>query len=329
MNVAKKKASASSAKTKAAATQVVINDQYLSYLLPLLESARKQIDIIAFSFGLATARGQITGKGAPYEIAKNIKELKAKRPKLKIRLFIEGLRETAERNRVTADYLADSGVEVCYGSTHAKGFCVDGRYLLLGSTNLTNQSLVKNNEANLLLDDKKAAKEFTRYFDHLWEGGKHGEITLSAPLLADGAFKDKIIDMINMAKKEIEFSIYFFNHREIEKAIIKAHQRGVNVVGFIHQHRSFAYPYVRANRATVKRLRSAGLEQLYLSVPHTFSHSKYLLVDKKEVALGTGNWLEQDVFIHPQLYLHLNDAKVARSLSRHLHWQIEHQATAD
>ncbi|HXH75325.1 MAG TPA: phospholipase D-like domain-containing protein [Bacteriovoracaceae bacterium] len=253
-----------------------------------------------------------------------LKELKQKHgAKLKIRFFTEGLRETVDRNRVTAQFLEAHGVEVRYGSTHAKGFCVDGRYVLFGSTNLTNQSLLKNNEANLLIDDKKMADGFLAYFDHLWNGGGHGEIELPAPFLADGSFKDVLIFLIQGAQKKVEFSIYFFNHREIENALIDAHQRGAKITGLIHQHNAFAMPYIRANRVTVKRLRSAGLTDLHFGDPSIFSHSKYLVVDRKEIALGTGNWLVEDVEIHPQLYIHLKDAGLARAMVKHLTSQIK------
>lgn len=102
----------------------------------------------------------------------------------------------------------------------------------------------------------------------------------------------------------------------------KPNEWGVQVRGFIHQHGSFALSYIRANRATLKRLRAAGIENLYLSGLAGFSHSKYLVVDNKELALGTGNWLVEDVLIHPQLYLHLNHPKVARALVKHLDKQI-------
>ena len=310
-------------------TKLITDQNYLPELLKLLSSAKKRIDILSFSFAIGSAAGKINTKSAPFEIARKLKELKEKNgKKLKIRLFTEGLRETVSRNQVTAGYLKEAGVEVKYGSTHAKGFCVDGKYLLFGSTNLTNQSILKNFEANLLIDDEKVAKEFTRYFNHHWKGGGHGGINLNPPLLPDGQFKDVLINMIERAKKKIEFSIYFFNHREIEAALVKAHERGVSLKGFIHQHASFAYSYIRANRATVKRMRQKGSEELYFGPPHTFSHAKYIVVDGKEILLGTGNWLVEDVFIHPQLFIHLKDAALARKLSRHLDHEIEH-ATDD
>lgn len=303
--------------------EVITDQDYLPTLLKLLSSAKKKIDILSFSFAIGSAGGKINFKSAPYEIAKKIKDIKTKHgSKIKIRFFTEGLRETVDRNKVTADYLEEAGVEVVYGSTHAKGFCIDGKTVLFGSTNLSHQSITKNREANLLIDDPVIGKEFTRYFNHLWKGGQHGGIKLKPPLLADGSFKDELIKMIDAAKKRVEFSIYFFNHREIENAIIRAHERGVLVTGFIHQHQSFAYGYIRANRGTVKRMMAAGMTDLHFGIATTFSHSKYCVVDRKEVMLGTGNWLVEDVLIHPQLFIHLKDASVAKDLAKHLKSQI-------
>ncbi len=298
---------------------VVTNQDFLPTLLPLIKKAKKSIDIMSYSFAIGSAAGKITSSGAPFKIAQALVE---RNKEIKIRLFTEGLRETVERNSVTAKYLEKNGVEVVYGSTHAKGFCFDKKTVFFGSTNLTNQSIMKNNEANLLIKDAKSAKEFMRYFDYHWEGGEHGGITLKKPFLADGDFKDELIDLIDRAKKTIGFSIYFFNHREIETALIRAHERGVKVKGFIHQHASFALPYIWANRSTVKRMKKAGIEDLHWGPPHLFSHAKYIVVDGKELMLGTGNWLVEDVVTHPQLYVHLKDVSVARGLLKHLKWQI-------
>ncbi len=309
---------------------VITNQDYLPELLALLSKAKKTIDILSFSFAIGSAGGKLNTDTAPYEVAEKLVQLKQKLgAKLTIRFYTEGTRETADRNAVTGKFLEAAGIEVRYGATHAKGFCIDGRFVLLGSTNLTHQSMTKNNEANVLIDHRPTATQFTRYFEHLWNGGGHGGIKLKAPFLADGEFKDALIESIQKATKRIEFSIYLFNHREIERALVEAFERGVKVTGFVHQHAYFAYPYIRANRATVKRMRSAGMEDLHFSVPTTFSHSKYLIVDRKEVLIGTGNWLVEDVTEHPQLYLHLRDAEVSKKLVKHLSFQLKTQSTED
>lgn len=301
--------------------QVITDQDYLPTLLKLLDSAEESVDLLAFSFAIGSAAGKIAEKSAPYTIAKKLAEISEKG--IKVRFFTEGLRETVDRNRVTAEFLEQAGIEVRYGSTHAKGFCIDKKIVYFGSTNLSQQSITKNYEANLLLNDPEYAKEFLRYFNYHWKGGHHGGIKLKAPFYPDGTFKNQLIKVIDEAKKTIHFSIYFFDHKDIEKALIRAHERGVKVTGLVHRHMSFALSYIYRNRATMKRLRDAGMDDLHSGIPWTFSHSKYLVADKKEFMLGTGNWLVEDVLIHPQLYIHLSEKKLAMKLVAHVLREIE------
>ena len=171
-------------------------------------------------------------------------------------------------------------------------------------------------------------KEFLRYFNYHWKGGHHGGIRLRPPFFPDGTFKDELIHVIDGAKKTIHFSIYFFDHREIEAALIRAHERGVKIRGLVHRHLSFALSYIYRNRATMKRLRDAGMDDLHSGIPWTFSHAKYLIADKKELVLGTGNWLVEDVKIHPQLYVHLSEKSLSAKLIAHLDREIR-EARAD
>ncbi|MFL5785378.1 MAG: phospholipase D-like domain-containing protein [Bacteriovoracaceae bacterium] len=305
----------------AAKLKLVTDQDFLPTLLKLLSGAKKSVDLMSFSFAIGSAAGKISEKGAPYTIAKKLVELSERG--IKVRLFTEGLRETVDRNRVTADFLEEGGVEVKYGSTHAKGFCIDKEIVFFGSTNLSQQSITKNYEANIIMKGKEYADGFLRYFDYHWKGGHHGGIKLKAPWFPDGTFKNELVELIDSAKKTIHFSIYFFDHKDIEKALIRAQERGVHITGHIHRHMSFALSYIYRNQATVKRMRSAGMEDLHWGIPWTFSHAKYLVVDGKDFMIGTGNWLVEDVVIHPQLYVHLSDKAIAKKLIAHLDKEIE------
>ena len=222
---------------------LVTERDYLPVVNQLLEHARKSVDLLAFSFAIGSASGALNVRSAPYRIAAQLAAIKEKRgDKLRVRVLMEGERETEARNRVTGAYLEERGIEVGYGSSHAKGVCIDGRYLLLGSTNLTDQSIQKNNETNILLDDPKVAAGFLKFYEHRWRGGAHGKLKLSPPLLPDGAFLPALLKLIQSAKKHLHFSIYFFDQRDIEAALAEAHERGVEITGFVLQHRAFALP---------------------------------------------------------------------------------------
>lgn len=243
----------------------------------MLEKAQHDIEVLAFSFAIGSINGRINKSSAPYKVAEKLVELKKTKKHLNIRVYMEGVRSTSARNFITSHFLEEAGIIVEFGATHAKGFCVDHHLTLVGSTNLTNQSLVKNYEANLLIDDVDVAVEFHRYFEHLWAGGQHGRIRLHEPLIADGDFEEVLLKMIRSAQKTLEFSIYFFDHKKIYAALIEAHERGVHIKGFGLYHPRFALSYVYRTRRTIEGLRKIGVTDLHFSNASNFAHSKYLI----------------------------------------------------
>ena len=298
---------------------LVTETHYLPTLLNLLDQARVSVDLLAFSFAAGSADGHLNFRGAAFKVMEKLKTL---RPGVKVRAFLEGARDTSARNRVTGSHLEKAGVEVRFGATHAKGFCVDGRYLLIGSSNLTDQSLTKNFETNVLIDHPTTARHFARYFEHYWEGGSHGGVTVKPPLIADGGWKPELLKVIRGARRALVFSIYFFDQAEVEAALIAAHARGVKILAQVHNHKTFGLDDVRRTRRTVARLRAAGLEDLHFARPTRFTHSKYLVADGATLMLGTGNWLDRDVTTHPQLYVRLKHPGLCRALVKHLRGQI-------
>lgn len=279
---------------------LVVDRQFLPTMSSVLDHAQKSVRMVAYSFAWPR-RG-----GGPKVVADKLVELA--RRGVDVHVFMEGKRETAVRNRGTAAVLEDGGVRVTWGSTHAKGVCVDERYVLFGSTNLTEQSIAKNSETNLFFDDARVAAGFLAYFEHLRSGG---DVVLPAPMLADGAFEPALIEMCDRAQKTIDFSIYFFDRKPIEEALVRAAERGVRVRGMVHDHETFAMSYVRRTRRTVSRLR--GVEVVF-GPKHLFTHSKYLVRDGEEILLGTGNWLDEDVYVHPQLYVRFTNKQVGGQL---------------
>lgn len=71
------------------------------------------------------------------------------------------------------DLLKAAGVNVRWDdnrtTTHAKLVIIDGKTVLLGSTNFSHYSLEKNHEANIIIRDKKTAEQFEEYFKSLWD----------------------------------------------------------------------------------------------------------------------------------------------------------------
>lgn len=70
------------------------------------------------------------------------------------------------------DIMTENGVEIKYDgrdrTTHAKLIIVDGRIVLIGSTNFSYYGLEKNREANVLIEDEAVAQYYENYFQGVW-----------------------------------------------------------------------------------------------------------------------------------------------------------------
>lgn len=71
------------------------------------------------------------------------------------------------------DYLKKNGVEIKYDpeniTTHSKVIIVDGKIIILGSTNWSYFSLDNNHETDIVIEDSETAEYFENYFQWLWE----------------------------------------------------------------------------------------------------------------------------------------------------------------
>jgi phosphatidylserine/phosphatidylglycerophosphate/cardiolipin synthase-like enzyme len=71
------------------------------------------------------------------------------------------------------DMLKGKGLNIRYDTnettTHAKLIIVDGKIVLIGSTNLSYFALERNNEANVLIKDEKTAQTLEKYFQNIWD----------------------------------------------------------------------------------------------------------------------------------------------------------------
>ncbi len=76
-----------------------------------------------------------------------------------------------EQNRKAATMMAEAGVKVRFDTpkttTHVKALVIDGRYLYIGSHNLTQSALKYNNELSVMIDSTKLAEEVTAYLNNL------------------------------------------------------------------------------------------------------------------------------------------------------------------
>ncbi len=92
-----------------------------------------------------------------------------------------------------------------------------------------------------------------------------------------------VLNFINNAKAEILVQSYSFTSKNIANALMRAHQRGVNVKILFNRSQ------LTARYSQIHKLRKAGIECIIGPVPG-IAHNKIMIIDKDIVLTGSYNW---------------------------------------
>ncbi len=134
----------------------------------LLTSIRNAKKSIVCSYYLFVVHGK-------NESEKVLEELvRARKRGVEVRVILEKTRQKDrlnEENLHTAALLSRGGIKVFFDTpdvvTHLKVTVIDGRYVFLGSHNLTEGALRYNNELSVLIDSPEIAAETLTYLNQL------------------------------------------------------------------------------------------------------------------------------------------------------------------
>ncbi len=196
-------------------------------------------------------------------------------------------------------------------------FCVaDGRFLFMGTANITDSDLTRNNNNFMIIESPEIAAVFTQEFEQMFFGryGSRKEpfttrrnFTVNftpvevyfSPYDGQDAM-DRLVELIDGAQSEIHFMIFAFTHDEMAAALIRAARRGVRVQG-IHDK-----TFIRGVSMEAPRLYNAGRflptgpfvredGNEFTSVKGVSAHggklhAKTIIIDRSIVSTGSFNW---------------------------------------
>ncbi|HNV72815.1 MAG TPA: phospholipase D-like domain-containing protein, partial [Candidatus Ozemobacteraceae bacterium] len=232
------------------------------------------------------------------------------------------------RNRETAEWLKTNGVEVFFDpedcTTHAKAVCADNQTLLVGSTNLSNSSVGRNNETNVLIRSPEIGAGFAEYFHLLIHDQPANQSwidpTGTATLLADASYLEALHEMIRTASDSLDVIMYscsFSDRRRNEvwgilEALAARAKDGVKVRLLFDQSRSFSRHITWGNLRAAAYLRQMGVETVSFDDPTRFTHAKAVVKDAREVLLGSTNWYFTDHGRNRQLNVLIRNPETAR-----------------
>lgn len=119
-------------------------------------SARETLDVAMFLIGSKRAANYL---------------VKAHRKGIILRIIVDG--KVAKSKHSMAGYLRRHGIDVrtvkvSRGFMHAKFIIIDGKRVLAGSANLTNDANRRNHEFMFMVEDKEIVSLFMDKFNELW-----------------------------------------------------------------------------------------------------------------------------------------------------------------
>lgn len=147
------------------------NEEYFDALIPHLTQAKQEVVVSMFLF----APGDHENNRA-----NQVREalIEAAKRRVRVQVFLDVSDEedfSTEANRGVAKDLRRHGLTVHFDSpgrtTHTKLVVIDQRYLLLGSHNFTHSALRHNNEASVLIESPKLARQALAYLQRIGERG--------------------------------------------------------------------------------------------------------------------------------------------------------------
>ena len=144
------------------------NSDYAPSLMAGIREARKSIVVTMFLFKMTDSPGNL-----PRRIADELVRASGRGVEVSVLLEQNDRPEDSLNadNRATAQFLKRGGVKVFFDTprvtTHVKAVVIDGRWVFLGSHNLTQSALSHNNELSLRIDSRELAAEITGFLDRI------------------------------------------------------------------------------------------------------------------------------------------------------------------
>ncbi|MBU2053516.1 MAG: DUF1669 domain-containing protein [Proteobacteria bacterium] len=125
-------------------------------LLRLIKAAKGNIVVAAYAFS-----SKYLGKALSEALKRRVK----------VRIILDG--DIARKAYSIDEWLAGEGIELRFidvkgGCLHHKFMIIDGKILMTGSYNFTNESEFRNHEAAVFTNNKALIQSFAAEFDRLW-----------------------------------------------------------------------------------------------------------------------------------------------------------------
>lgn len=193
------------------------------------------------------------------------------------------------------------------GLMHQKIVVVDEKMVFIGTANLTQYSLQMHDNLIVGLYSPKIAKFLTDKTpfspSHLttWAGGQMVDIWILPD--ARNFALDHLIKIIRAAKDKIFVAMFTLTHPTLLEELIVARKKGVDVQVVVDKTASKG-----ASKKAVKHLKE-NFVNVKTSTGMQFLHHKFMLVDDKNLVVGSANWTKSAFYKNRDCFLVLHQLK--------------------
>ncbi len=266
------------------------NNFVANELIGLINGAQNTIHIASFEFDLpdvAQALEAAEGRGVEVQWVTDDEH---------------GIEADEDDGLYLFEEMEDAGVEVKDDHRgalmHNKFWIFDGTTTWTGSTNITENGTLYNNNNVIVIQSAALSRVYEREFQEMWTADEFGPTSTSTvaqqDLVINGTAvsvrfgpEDDVADLLaallSQAQSEIRFMAFSFTHEDMGNAILSRAQSGVDVAGIFEQRGS------ETEYSELSKLYCAGVPVMQDGNPRTFHH-KVLIIDAHIVVTGSFNF---------------------------------------
>lgn len=215
-------------------------------------------------------------------------------------------------NDAALERLDDAGVEWQYGHpsfryTHEKAIVVDGRRALAMNANLTKSAFERNREYIALLTAPEEVREIQALFDADWDRVSYRPRAASLVVSPDNS-RAKLLGLIGSARESLDIEAEVMSDREIRRALLDAHDRGVRVRVVMSTPEPEETTYEGLTELT-----GGGVGVRLVDSPYI--HAKSILADGRRAYVGSINFTATSMDQNRELGILTTDRKALRGLA--------------
>ena len=216
-------------------------------------------------------------------------------------------------------------------SEHAKLLIIDDDIAYIGGTNIDD---TYNHDINVRIDGP-AAVDLKQFFNESWKvstspdpnemgyssdpviNSKKIKVTSTSP--SRSTVKPAVLKNIKEAKESIKIEMFTLTDDEIEKELLAAKERGVDVEVILCDNKEiFHLPtFHMPNIAAANKFKQAGIPvKWYVNEKFTQMHTKLCVFDHKKVMIGSANFIHNAFRGIHEYYGEIDDKDLAGKMEK-------------